>query len=106
MTQVNGQKSPSKGSPDVIKLSRILKDYRESGAVNRLVGVLEAVDDRVFLTKSGDLLVMLATPGIDYECRDAAAHAASRGLNENFWPATEACTMRPPFAIVKIAMPL
>ncbi len=76
----------------MIKLSRILKDYRESGAVNRLVGVLEAVDDRVFLTKSGDLLVMLATPGIDYECRDAVQleqithrfESAVRMFDENF----------------------
>jgi type IV secretion system protein TrbE len=54
----------------VTELTRILKDYQESGAVNSLVSVLAAIDDHTFLTKSGNLVAILATPGLDYECLD------------------------------------
>src|SRR3989442_13323892 len=54
----------------MIKLSRILKDYQESGALNALVNVHAAVDDYTFLTKSGDLLAVVAVQGVDYECLD------------------------------------
>ena len=53
------------------KLSRILKDYRESGAMNALVNIHAAIDDQTFLTKSGDLVVLLGVKGADYECLDA-----------------------------------
>lgn len=51
-------------------LSQILKDFRASGAMNSLVSVHAAVDDRAFLTKGGDLLTVLAVRGIDPECLD------------------------------------
>jgi type IV secretion system protein VirB4 len=56
----------------VIKLSRILKDYRESGALSPLISVHAALDDDTFLTTSGDLLMMLRVRGSDSECRDAS----------------------------------
>jgi type IV secretion system protein TrbE len=56
----------------VTKLSRILKDYRESGAMNALVSIHTAVDEHTFLTKSGDLVVFLAVRAADYECLDPA----------------------------------
>jgi type IV secretion system protein VirB4 len=76
----------------VIKLSRILKDYEESGALNALVNVHAAVDEHTFLTKSGDLLVVLAVQGIDYECLDHSEvdqltrrfESAVRIFDENF----------------------
>jgi type IV secretion system protein TrbE len=55
----------------VTKLTRILKDYRESGAMHALVNIHMAVDEHTFLTKRGDLVVMLAVHGADYECLDA-----------------------------------
>jgi type IV secretion system protein VirB4 len=55
-----------------MKLSRILKDYRESGAMNALVNIHAAIDDQTFLTKSGDLVVLLGVQGADYECLDAS----------------------------------
>lgn len=42
------------------KLSRILKDYHESGAMSALINIHSAIDDQVFLTKSGHLVMMLA----------------------------------------------
>lgn len=54
------------------RFSRILKDYQDSGALNGLVNVHAAVDERTFLTKSGQLLQVLAVQGTDYECLDFA----------------------------------
>lgn len=55
----------------MVKLSRILKDYQQSGAVNALVNVHAALDEHTFLTKSGDVMAVLAVQGADYECLDA-----------------------------------
>jgi type IV secretory pathway VirB4 component len=74
------------------KLRRVLKDYQESGALNALVNVHAAVSDHTFLTKSGDLLMMLGVKGLDYECLDAAQldqvarrfESALRIFDENF----------------------
>ena len=51
-------------------LARIVKDYEKAGALNGLVNLYGFVDDHVFLTKSGDLGVVLALDGVDYECLD------------------------------------
>ena len=56
----------------MIKLSRILKDYQDCGALSPFVNVHAALDDHTFLTKSGDLMMALALEGFDYECRDAS----------------------------------
>lgn len=54
------------------KLSRVFKDYQESGAMNALVNIHAAIDEHTFLTKSGSLVVILAVRGVDYECLDAS----------------------------------
>jgi len=55
-----------------MKLTRVVKDYRESRALSVLVNVLAALDEQTFLTKGGDLLMVLAVEGQDYECLDAS----------------------------------
>ena len=37
----------------MVRVSRILKDYRETGALNSLIAVWGFVDDTTFLTKAG-----------------------------------------------------
>lgn len=54
----------------MVRVSRILKDYQETGAMHSLVGVQTAIDDHVFLTKSGDLAVFLSVQGVDSVCLD------------------------------------
>jgi len=74
------------------KLSRIFKDYRESGALNALVSIHASIDDHALLCKSGDLVTMLGVRGLDYECLDAAQldqvarrfESALRIFDENF----------------------
>lgn len=55
----------------MVKLTRIVKDYQESGAVNACVNLFGFVDEHVFLAKSGELGVVLKVQGRDYECLDA-----------------------------------
>jgi type IV secretion system protein VirB4 len=54
----------------MMPLARIVKDYEESGALNGVVNLYGFVDDQVFLTKSGDLGVVLAIDGVDDQCLD------------------------------------
>lgn len=54
----------------MIPVRRILKDYRDAGALHTLVSVQAVVDNGVFVTKSGDLFMLLAMEGPDYECLD------------------------------------
>ncbi len=76
----------------MIRLSRVVRDYQESGALNALVNIHGAVDDHTFLTKSGDLIVMLGVQGLDYECLDGTQldqvarrfESALRIFDENF----------------------
>src|SRR6186997_1596785 len=76
----------------MIRPSRVLKDYRDSGALNALINVHAAIGPHTFVTKSGDLLAVLAVPGIDDECLDASdieqiTHRFQTGLsafNEKF----------------------
>jgi type IV secretion system protein VirB4 len=55
----------------MFRLDRIDKAYREAGSFNEQVNLFGFIDDQVFLTKSGDLGVVLAIEGVDYECLDA-----------------------------------
>jgi len=52
----------------VVKLKRFLKPYREAGASNSVLAPHWFVDDRVFLTKSNYLGVVLTAEGVDDEC--------------------------------------
>ncbi len=76
----------------MIKLSRIFKDYEQSGALNTRVAIAAAIDERTFLTKGGDLVMVLRLQGADYECLDASEidevarrfEAALRTVDDHF----------------------
>src|ERR1700722_7322753 len=76
----------------MLNLTRLLKDYRESGALHSLVSVHAALEEPVFLTKGGELVAFLAVRGPDAECldesqRDALARrfqSAIRIFDENY----------------------
>lgn len=57
----------------MFKLAQITKDYREAAALCSQVNLFGFVDDETFLTKSGDLGLVLSIEGVDYECLDANA---------------------------------
>jgi type IV secretion system protein VirB4 len=54
----------------MLRLRRIFKNYEETGSFNEQVNLYGFVDSHVFLTKTGDLGVILEVRGVDYECLD------------------------------------
>jgi type IV secretion system protein VirB4 len=57
----------------VFKLAQIRKEFDEAGAFCSQINLFGFVDEEVFLTKSGDVGMVLAVDGIDYECLDENA---------------------------------
>jgi len=55
----------------MLRLQRIFKNYRETGSFNEQVNLYGFIDSHVFLTKTGDLGVILEVRGVDYECLDS-----------------------------------
>jgi type IV secretion system protein TrbE len=76
----------------VLKLARIVKNYQEAGALNGQLNLYGFLSENVFLTKSGDVGVILEVHGIDYECLDGASidaftkrlESALRLFDENY----------------------
>jgi type IV secretion/conjugal transfer VirB4 family ATPase len=54
----------------MLKLYKVVKNNKETGALNENVSVYGFLDDQVFLTKGGDVGVVLRVEGVDYECLD------------------------------------
>ncbi len=53
--------------------AQVRKQYDEAGALCAEINLFGFVDEEVFLTKSGDLGVILSIEGVDYECLDSNA---------------------------------
>lgn len=54
----------------MLRLQRIFKNYAETGSLNAQVNLYGFIDEHVFLTKSGELGLILEVRGVDYECLD------------------------------------
>ncbi len=57
----------------MLRLSSIFKNYRETGSFNEQVNLFGFIGPHVFLTKTGEVGVILEVRGVDYECLDAVA---------------------------------
>jgi len=57
----------------MLRLSRIFKNYKETGSLNEQINLYGFIGPHVFLTKSGEVGVVLEVRGVDYECLDAAS---------------------------------
>src|SRR6476661_3126667 len=71
----------------MVRVARILKDFRETGALNSLIALWGFVDDATFLTKAGAVGVMYRLQGVDFECldhpqREAVAHRFEQALRQ------------------------
>src|SRR3954463_5325002 len=69
----------------MVRLRRILRDYKDAGSVNGLVSLWGFVDDTTFLTKAGHVGVVYRVRGVDYEGlshpqRQALAHCFEAAL--------------------------
>ena len=54
----------------MFRLAQITKDYREAPALCSQINLFGFVDNEMFLTKSGDVGIVLGIGGVDYECLD------------------------------------
>ena len=57
----------------MLRLSRIFKNYNETGSLSELINLYGFIGPRVFLTKSGEVGIILEVRGVDYECLDDAS---------------------------------
>lgn len=57
----------------MLRLDRVIKSWKESGALNSQINLYGFWNDCTFITKSGDLGSILRVQGVDYESLDQAA---------------------------------
>jgi type IV secretion/conjugal transfer VirB4 family ATPase len=57
----------------MLRLSRIFKNYNETGSLNEQINLYGFIGPHVFLTKSGDVGLILEVRGVDYECLDGSS---------------------------------
>src|SRR5947209_2569279 len=56
----------------MVKINRILKDYRDTGSLASALALWGFVDEHTFLTKAGAVGVVYRLAGADFECLDHA----------------------------------
>ena len=57
----------------MLRLDRVIKSWKESGALNSQINLYGFWDDCTFITKSGDLGIVLRVHGVDNESLDQSA---------------------------------
>lgn len=55
----------------MLNIAKTLKPWKEAGSLNAQVSLYGFWSDTITLTKSGDLMMVLSLPGVDYESLDA-----------------------------------
>jgi type IV secretion system protein VirB4 len=76
----------------VFKLARITKDFEEAAPVCSHINLFGFLDEEVFLTKSGDLGMVLSIAGVDHECLDrVTVESITRRLTASFRIFDENC---------------
>src|SRR5450631_2893101 len=57
----------------MLRLDKVIKPWEESAALNDHINLYGFWNNTTFLTKSGDVGMVLGVPGVDYESLDRAA---------------------------------
>src|SRR5271163_3144652 len=78
----------------MLRLSRIFKNYNETGSLSEQINLYGFIGPHTFLTKTGGLGVILEVRGVDYECLDGASidgltkrlESALKLFDENYCP--------------------
>jgi type IV secretion system protein VirB4 len=76
----------------MLNLKRILKNYEEVGSLNAMVNLFGFLGPHIFLTKSGEVGIVLEMDGVDYECLETSTvdtltkrlESALRLFDENY----------------------
>jgi len=78
----------------MVSVSRILKDYRETGSLASALALWGFIDEHTFLTKSGAVGVVYRVAGADYECLDHdERHAIARRCEQALRQLDETCRL-------------
>jgi type IV secretory pathway VirB4 component len=56
----------------MLRLDRVIKPWKESAALNDYINLYGFWNETTFLTKSGDVGMVLRVQGVDYESLDSA----------------------------------
>src|SRR6202522_1242849 len=56
----------------MLRLDKVIKQWKESAALNDHINLFGFWNETAFLTKSGDVGMVLSVPGVDYESLDHA----------------------------------
>ena len=51
----------------MLRLSKVFKNYRETGSLNEQINLYGFIGPHAFLTKTGEVGVILEVRGVDYE---------------------------------------
>src|SRR6202167_3836966 len=62
--------SPTCGGRLMLRLDKVIKPWKESASLNDHINLYGFWNETAFLTKSGDLGMVLSIPGVDYESLD------------------------------------
>src|ERR1700734_799778 len=54
----------------MLRFSRIFKNYGETGSLGERINLYGFIDSQVFLTKTGEVGLILEVQGVDFECLD------------------------------------
>lgn len=57
----------------MLRLKQLFRNYEEAGALNAQLNLYGFISDQVFLTKSGDVGIVLQVRGVDHECLETGA---------------------------------
>ena len=57
----------------MLRLDKVIKPWKETAALNDHINLYGFWNKTTFLTKSGDVGMVLSVPGVDYESLDRAA---------------------------------
>src|ERR1700723_130912 len=57
----------------MLRLSRIFKNYNDTGSLSEQINLYGFIGPDTFLTKTGEVGVILEVRGVDYECLDDAS---------------------------------
>lgn len=76
----------------MLNLRRVFQNYDEAGSLNSMINLFGFLGPQVFLTKSGEVGIVLEVQGVDYECLDTATvdgltkrlESALRLFDENY----------------------
>ena len=69
----------------MLKLSRIFKNYAETGSLGERINLYGFIGRETFLTKTGEVGVVVEVRGIDYECLDTATVDGFTKRLESAW---------------------